>query len=383
MSNELQKLLRENDRYWLKELTKPPYNLSIKNDGNLYIFKYNQINSDFSNKIVQEARGIIFDRDDNWRCVCRAFDKFFNLGESNAHPINWKTAVAQEKIDGSIVKIWNYKGKEVISTNGTIDANNAQLQVPFVDEETGLEVDNYFQLALFTLKKMFSNGKDWSEKMGELFSKFDSKATQIFELCTPYNKIVVPHKDFKLYYLGSRENESGIEYYNIDIAQMMPTPRQYAFFTKDEVIERASNLPYDQEGYVVVDDKYNRIKVKSPAYVAIHHLRGEGVPSEKRILDLVRSGEDEEFLQYFPEYEELYRRVKKKWSNLLNRIFADVQTYKELYEKADRKDLALWATYNCLIPAIIFSLKDGKIKNSYEFLEQQSSEKLLKWMKGL
>lgn len=286
-------------------------------------------------------------------------------------------------VHNSIIKIWNYKGKEVISTNGTIDANNAQLQVPFVDEETELEIDNYFQLVLFTLKKMFSNGKDWSERMGELFSKLDPKATQIFELCTPYNKVVVPHKDFKLYYLGSRENESGIEYYNIDIAQMMPTPKQYAFFTKDEVIERASNLPYDQEGYVVVDDKYNRIKVKSPAYVAIHHLRGEGVPSEKRILDLVRSGEDEEFLQYFPEYKDLYWRVKKKWSNLLNRTFADVQTYRELYEKADRKDLALWATHNCLIPAIIFSLRDGKIKNSYEFLEQQSSEKLLKWMKEL
>lgn len=115
MSSELQRLLRENDRYWLEELTKPPYSLSIKNDGNLYIFKYNQINSDFSNKIVQEARGIIFDKDDNWKCVCRAFDKFFNLGESNAHSINWMKATAQEKKDGCL-----HCGTLILTNKGNI-----------------------------------------------------------------------------------------------------------------------------------------------------------------------------------------------------------------------------------------------------------------------
>jgi hypothetical protein len=31
---------------------------------------------------------------------------------------------------------------------------------------------------------------------------------------------------------------------------------------------------YD-EGYVIVDANFNRVKVKKPAYVAVHHLKGK------------------------------------------------------------------------------------------------------------
>jgi hypothetical protein len=50
--------------------------------------------------IVRESRGVILDEADDWRVVARAFDKFFNYGESGADEIDWGTARVQEKVDG-------------------------------------------------------------------------------------------------------------------------------------------------------------------------------------------------------------------------------------------------------------------------------------------
>ena len=37
----------------------------------------------------------------------------------------------------------------------------------------------------------------------------------------------------------------------------------------------AKALPQIEEGYIVCDANHNRIKVKNPAYVALHHLKSK------------------------------------------------------------------------------------------------------------
>ena len=75
-TNYLLEFIQNNLNDWEEKLSSDPYNLKISRDGPYVMFKYNQFSSDFSNPIVREARGIIF-REDNWKCVRRAFDKFF------------------------------------------------------------------------------------------------------------------------------------------------------------------------------------------------------------------------------------------------------------------------------------------------------------------
>ena len=86
---------------WKEILSKEPFFIDIKQEGDLYLFKYQQLNSDFSIKAVQESRGCIIEIKGNTaRYVCRPFDKFFNYGEEQAAEIDWKTARITEKIDG-------------------------------------------------------------------------------------------------------------------------------------------------------------------------------------------------------------------------------------------------------------------------------------------
>ena len=62
---------------WDTKLTQEPYCLQISYDGDYVLLKYNQIASDLSNPIVQQARGIIFNRH-TLKPVCVPFFKFFN-----------------------------------------------------------------------------------------------------------------------------------------------------------------------------------------------------------------------------------------------------------------------------------------------------------------
>ena len=105
--------------------------INIKRDNDLCIFNYD-IGCKFEDPIVQEARGIIIDTN-NLQVVCWPFRKFGNYSESYADNIDWSSARVQEKIDGSIIKLWFNKDtdKWVWSTNGVIYASKTSNSLGF------------------------------------------------------------------------------------------------------------------------------------------------------------------------------------------------------------------------------------------------------------
>jgi hypothetical protein len=60
---EIVKFLKEHPTDWKQILTSDPYNLDIKEKGNLVLFIYSQINSDFNLPIVNECRGLILEKE--------------------------------------------------------------------------------------------------------------------------------------------------------------------------------------------------------------------------------------------------------------------------------------------------------------------------------
>lgn len=370
MNSKLQTLLKENASYWIPQLQKPPYNLLVKEKNNLLMFKYHQIESDFSLQEVQEARGITFEKD-TWNIVKHPMHKFFNHGETNAHKIDWDSVKVLEKLDGSLIIIWFYKEKVRISTNGTIDARDAELQMPYNNIRT------FFDLVIYTLTQMFFN--DIEKLFDDLPFNVDKNSSHMFELCTPYNRIVVPYKECKLYYINSKVNETGEEYYEKYLSKIFPMPRLYSFTSVDKCIEFTQKLPYSEEGYVVVDENWNRQKIKSPAYLAMHRLRGEGALTSKRIIQLIQTGEEGEFLTYFPEYHDIFSKYQDAWVELQDRVLNDIDYF---FSKTwfNKKEFALEAK-NSTIPDLMFQMYDGKIDNTdkwKEYLYNMRTENLVK-----
>lgn len=289
---ELRDFILSHDN-WEELLTTDPYNLKISRDGDYIMFKYNQLSSDFTIPLVREARGIIF-RESDWECVSHAFNKFGNWGENYCPNIDWRTASVQEKVDGSLIKFWYDNGWH-ISTNGTIDAFKAELN----------DV-KYPTFGALVEDAMPMSWGAWEEIA-------DPKCTYMFELVSPYNRVVIPYEETKLYFLGMRDMEDGGEWNpeDSDMSYAFEMPKRCPLHSLEDVQRAANALPWDEEGYVVCDANFNRVKIKSGAYVMAHYARNNGVVNTERLVQIILDGEQEEFLTYASDYTDELKKVGK------------------------------------------------------------------------
>ena len=303
--------------------------IDVKHDGDYALFKYNMLKGcDFHNDLCKVCRGIIVNLK-TMKIVCRPFDKFFNYGEEFADNLDWNSVKIREKIDGSLMKVWWDCGNWHISTNGTIDADKAELQSDLGDFRT------YGEL----FKSVFPVN---------LYNKLDKRYTYMFELVSPYSTIVVHYDNTAIYHLATRDNETGKEV-EMDIG--IQKPKDYTANTIDELINAAAALPDDAEGYVAYDKDYKRIKVKNPTYVMLHHIAGNRNFTTKRFVELIKEHEDAEFLNYFPEFTDKFNDIKNKIAAIANRS-------RELYNEAisaglDKRGFAI--EYNNKISAVLFT----------------------------
>lgn len=327
---------------WEKLLSEKPYCLSITRDvvcgQNLVMFKYSQIDSDMSLPLVKECRGIVLN-EDTLDVVSCGFFKFFNYGEVNADDIDWSSCYCTEKLDGSLIKVVRIGNMLLVSTNGTIDAYKA----PIV-EQLGCKAKNFGEL--------FEEGlKHYSIGVESFKNMLDEDKTYMFELTSPFNKIVVQWHETKLNFIGVRDNSTLEEQFFKDhaLAKVFDVPKIFMLRTVDECIDAASKLDCNAEGYVVVDSAFHRVKIKSPVYVSLHHMKNNGVLSYERGVEIVKSNELDEVLQYFPEFKEHLEKIRDDY----NKMVADIEScWIKFLEEEDagkfssRKDQALYITAN-------------------------------------
>ena len=344
-------------------MAEPPYNIAIKDDGGFTLLKYSQIDSDFNNEIVRECRGLIIDK--NLVPVCAPFYKFGNYGEPYADNIDWSTAKVEEKIDGSLIKVWNYGGKWIVSTNATIFADKAKI---------GSEDENMSNTVYNNYGKLFEAA---AVKSGLDFNSLNPQYTYMFELVSPYNRVVVPYESIDIYHIGTRDNIS-LKELEVDIG--VKKPKTYQCNNLDDLIEMASKLRYCEEGYVVKDANYKRIKVKSPAYVAVSNLIS-GM-NEKSMLELLRKNEADEFLTYFPEYKLDIENLKRKIDSLVEYLNSVIQEKIAPIHYETRKDFAEMAT-KTKYSAFFFIYYDGKVKTPLEWVWSLTNDKIVEQLDKL
>jgi hypothetical protein len=418
---ELQKYIKENPN-WETSLKKPPYSLIIKKDEEkkYVIFNYVQTLSDLSLPLCREARGIIL-KEDTAEVKAIGFNKFFNYRESLADSINWEKAFATEKIDGSLIKI--YKGEKdsfafrckngilskecfSVATNGTIDAFKTDLP-SFNPGGSFLPYSSFGDLVYNIIQKKIK------EKEGDNFSlSLDPSYTYLFEVVSPYNRVVVPYKEENLYLIGMRNIHAGEEVNIYDpsssfehpelavLKKLFNIPRIFrAKDLKEKIEEWAQkcdplNLDSDwpQEGFVVIDDKFHRIKIKGESYLSLHKLKGNGYLSPRDIVDSIKRGDYDDILGVFPEFIPFFR----EWEEKYRKLFLDLQEYSLKYLESEemkncsRKEYAQKYALSFRIPFYAFQLKklsseeisrlkDPEILINFiqQFLKSFSTEKLL------
>lgn len=345
--------IKENSE-WRTILTKPPYSLIIKEKDDYVLFKYKQGESDLSLQICKEARGIIIDLK-TMSIACRAFDKFFNYGEVLAEHLGNNIRV-ESKEDGSLIKVWLDRYNNIrVSTNGNMDAEESVL--PFNPNKT--------------YRDLFNEGLKNAKISIELLSYClyddlimgDSNFTLIFELVSPENRIVVNYNNTELIFLGIRDNNSGVEYSPTELQENMilnrfRTPQIYNINTLEDAISIANDLDSNKEGFVLVDENFNRVKVKGKEYLRLHVLRNNSL-SLKEFLGIVLENKQDDLVAYFPEYNKYIHNIEIKLLSLVKRIEKEIEIAPF---SLPRKEFALvvlkWEFSN-----ILFKLYDNRDYN--------------------
>jgi len=328
---------------WEALLSAEPYSIKVKRDGDYILLMYSQFSSDFTLEIVRQCRGIILDAANGFAPVCVPFFKFANYGESYADDIGWSQAVVWDKLDGSLIKLWHHRGKWNTSTNGTIDAGKAR-----VGDSGKTYLDLFWEAEA-------NSGLDWG--------KLNPANTYMFELISPDSRIVIPYAQTAIYHIGTRSNLTFVES-DEDIG--VQKPDKYELRSIEDCLQAAKSLDSRKEGFVVSDAQFRRVKIKTPLYVAMHHIAGGEAITGRKALELIRSGEDREVVAYFGEYEAYFAEMRGRLGALVAKIeceFAEMQarTY------ATRKEMAA-DIMKTTCPGCLFAMIDGKVGSVREFL---------------
>lgn len=322
---------------------------------NLVLFKYDQLNSPMGNKLVQQCRGLILDQDNDWQVVAYPYDKFFNYGEGHAAKIDWTTARVYEKLDGSLMTLYFYDGSWHVSSSGLPCASGGIM---------GTET---------TFRELF-----WGvwDKLGYQLPR-DPNVCYMFELMTPYNRVVVRHKDSRIVLHGARRLSDFRELNPIVEAHTngWECVKTHPLGSWEEIETTARELdPMESEGYVVCDTNYNRVKVKAPQYVAVAHMK-DGFTT-RRVLEIVRTNENSEFLSYYPEYTDLYYDIRCKYERLLGEIEGFYEGIKHIEGQKEFAQVATQKKYS----GCLFQIRGGKAKDFRTPLATMNIKLLEQWL---
>ena len=347
------------------------FKLKTREYDNKILLKYDQLVSPTLMALpeMQDCRGIILEKG-TWKVMSLAFRKFFNSEEGNAHKIDWKTAHVLEKLDGSLIQVYwdEHKQTWFAGTTGTAEGEGE------VNNKMGTTFNDLFW---DTLDKKYELSKEtWTKLHAKNFC-------YIFELTTPYNIVVKPHGESSATLLSMRNlnDLTEVSYENLILhGEMMDLPVVTAYDLNVSKIgdlkNTLENMPWSEEGYVVVDANFNRVKVKNPAYVAVHHLKGKA--AEHNILTIVKSNEIEEFAATFPDRKEELYKLKVSYDKLTETLNTTWEVLKGLKPKnitpAEKKRYAMEVFNVCTkqdlkaFTGLYFGLAEGKIESVEDFM---------------
>jgi hypothetical protein len=291
---------------------------SLSADARKASITYDQIEARESDPLASQCRGLVLAREGHapfaidavvgpTRVVARPFDRFFNHGQHGADAADMLgrpgTRVC-EKVDGTLCIVYfdDHQGRWHVATRS----------VPEADKPIGGMAGSTDKT--MTFRGLFERALDESHALS--FDAFTAalrpEVTYLFELATPFNLVLVHHPKCAAHFLGARLRD-GTELPPDGFAHL-PTPHAASHpcaSMADLLALITARPPTESEGVVVVDAGFRRVKVKSPAYVALHGLKDSVANSPRRLLELILLGREDDAFPLLPtavrEHGELMR----------------------------------------------------------------------------
>jgi hypothetical protein len=335
----LTNFIKKNIGNFQDELAKPPFAVKTKQHPlmtNLYMFKYSQFESDFTNPVVRCCRGSVYDIRENGviKPLLMPFFKFANYGDPGADPIDWNNGLyVREKLDGSLIKLikltgpgFPQEGCDLWTTNGSFEIGTEVPEFYPVENDENLAPPHTFA----SLRDYALRGHE------EEIKRLPGFWTFMFELTSPYNKIIVPYRQTKLTLLGCRDPqgmEHTPEWAVENFALTFDTPKIYHLKNIDDVVSHCKSIDTnDREGVVVQDGNFNRIKIKSEHYRSLSALKGEDHFSDEKLFSAIKEEWLDDALAAFPEIRGRTDEIIAEWVDFRRRVIALCKKAADYYQ---------------------------------------------------
>lgn len=367
---------------------------SAKPGDRFFSLNYDQIESK-AGPMVNQCRGLILstlaplqdaqvtgqEPVGDTQVMARGFDRFFNLGDFNASPVDMDDpgTVFFEKIDGTMCLLyWNHVlGSWQVATRSVPLADKSMS-----DWEGTMTFSNLFDKALSETLLSFSPKDDSSNHSSldtvKLFlSKLNQEYTYIFELTTPLNRIVVNYPDYRVHLLGIRNAVTGEEYSVKDGLPGVPSCPSHKLNNQEELMAFVgSKPPFEQEGVVAMDKNFNRVKIKSLAYMAYNRVRDSAANSPRAVMELLLTEKLDDVMPILElhvqkkgmEFQEGMREFSLQFEKAYQEIFSAVQSYPE---EQRRKMFALSVQERKLWIGPLMDRFSGRSKDFSDYIQKK------------
>lgn len=220
-----------------------------ENDTRVVCYIYTDKDA-FANEWERECRGITFDADG--KIISRTLHKFFNLGEREAYHVNrldfTKIKAIFPKLDGSMISTYVLNGEVVAKSKNSHISDVAVKANEFI--------------------------KSKAEYIRFCTDLFNRGLTPTFEFTSPNNRIVVKYDETELTLLQVRDNVTGVY---LDISEVSKgydikvLSSSYTNGDNFEALLKEIETMEDVEGFIVMFDNGDMVKIKTPWYIGLHH----------------------------------------------------------------------------------------------------------------
>lgn len=270
-----------------------------------------------------ELRGISF-LEDGQRFLM--LNKFFNLNETEGWMLDQvkdkKIIRIQDKLDGSMIRF-------IRLPDGSVKAKTKYA---------------FFSPQAETADSIYRNNSsirdvvDWS---------LDCGLAAIFELVSPYNKIVLDYPETELRLLQLRDERDGsyIDFYTETNSYLkkIKFSEQEELVTWNDLLRMKAEVT-NKEGWVITLEDGQMLKVKTEWYLSLHRLLTENVYQTNVIVEAILDEHIDDVLSALPEN---FAEVRQNIQNLsqivvhhFNHVCDDVRSKVAEYT-GDRKSFAI------------------------------------------
>ena len=348
-------------KYGIENLEKD-LSIQYKLYNDVMILNYNSHESPKFNPISDECRGLILDRH-NLNVLSKGFKRFYNDFEiPDVNKYDFSKAIITEKLDGTYISVWwdPYNNKWQTSTRKCA----------------------YNEGTTLNTSKMFKELVEIA--IGDPNVRFDGMnkdLTYIFELVSPYSRIITPYYNTDMYLLSVIERNIGFEFpfdgFVKEVAEVLDVerPKRMSFSTLGEIRKTLEEVDTCYEGYVCTfntndEGMYDRVRTKNKRYIEMVVLSEGLTRSNRRIIDNLINGNYIEIIEVMPELKKYFDEAAVAKRRLVEDVERCWENVKFIEDKGEFARVVI-SKYN-KYQGFLFGLKNGKSIDSV--LEKMSSK---------